>query len=123
MKKMACRYRVFSDSESLRPRPTYPCALDSWQMEAEEKRAETEQLLRANKARNPLEPLLTQLARDFSDEADLSQRLRRLYKARRRSPAFRVLSGVDLLPKIVDSCTSPSFFAFNVLVSCPVSAL
>ena len=50
-------------------------------MDAEEKRAETERMLRTKQSRNPLEPLLIQLARDFSDDADLSERLRRLYKA------------------------------------------
>ena len=50
-------------------------------MDAEEKRAETERMLRTKQSRNPLEPLLMQLARDFSDDGDLSNRLRRLYKA------------------------------------------
>ena len=52
-----------------------------FQMEVEEKRAATERQLRAKQSQNPLEPLLIQLARDFSDDADLSERLRRLYKA------------------------------------------
>ena len=32
--------------------------------------------------RNPLEPLLDKLARDFSDDQDLSDRLRKLYQVR-----------------------------------------
>ena len=52
-----------------------------------------EQLVRADlqqreqQARNPLEPLLLKLAREFSDSEDLSRRLHKLYQARIRPPA------------------------------------
>jgi uncharacterized protein YecE (DUF72 family) len=39
---------------------------------------------RAHESRNPLEPLLMQLAKEFTDDQDLSERLLKLYQVLRR---------------------------------------
>eukprot|EP00292_Cryptomonas_paramecium_P000167 CAMPEP_0113678112 /NCGR_PEP_ID=MMETSP0038_2-20120614/9720_1 /TAXON_ID=2898 /ORGANISM="Cryptomonas paramecium" /LENGTH=379 /DNA_ID=CAMNT_0000595621 /DNA_START=655 /DNA_END=1791 /DNA_ORIENTATION=- /assembly_acc=CAM_ASM_000170 len=52
----------------------------SARMEDEEKLENAENKVRENILRNPLEPLLLWLAKDFSDNEDLSERLRNLYE-------------------------------------------
>ena len=53
----------------------------SSKMQLQERLEESESQLRVQK-HNPLEPLLFQLAREFSDDQDLSDRLQRLYQVR-----------------------------------------
>ena len=50
------------------------------EMEAEEKHQHIKQLAREQQVKNPLEPLLLKLTKDFSDDQDLSDRLQRLYQ-------------------------------------------
>ncbi len=54
----------------------------STQMEIDEKLAHAEQKQREQQMKNPLEPLLLKLAREFSDNQDLSDRLQCLYEVR-----------------------------------------
>ena len=49
-------------------------------MEQEEKLEQAERKQREQQMKNPLEPLLLKLAREFSDSEDLSDRLRCLYE-------------------------------------------
>ena len=42
----------------------------------------TEERKRERQMHGPLEPLLFKLARDFTDDEDLSERLQKLYQAR-----------------------------------------
>lgn len=53
----------------------------STRMEQEEKLEQAELKHREQQMKNPLEPLLLKLAREFSDSQDLSDRLRCLYQA------------------------------------------
>ncbi len=50
------------------------------EIEAEEKLLEADLCVRDRLERNPMEPLLIKLAREFTDSQDLSDRLMKLYK-------------------------------------------
>ena len=50
------------------------------EMEAEEERERIRRAEREQQVKNPLEPLLLKLTKDFSDDQDLSDRLQRLYQ-------------------------------------------
>ncbi len=52
----------------------------STRMDIDEKLEQAEQRQREQQMKNPLEPLLLKLAREFSDSQDLSDRLRCLYE-------------------------------------------
>ena len=52
----------------------------SGRIEEAERRAQLEEKRRRQQTRNPLEPLLKKLAREFVDGADLSEKLRRLHE-------------------------------------------
>ncbi len=52
----------------------------SSQMELEEKLRQAQACVRDRLERNPMEPLLIKLAREFTDNQDLSERLLKLYK-------------------------------------------
>ncbi len=52
----------------------------SSQIEIEEKLQEADLCVRDRLERNPMEPLLIKLAREFTDSHDLSDRLLKLYK-------------------------------------------
>jgi hypothetical protein len=52
----------------------------SSQMELDEKLQQAEACVRDRLERNPMEPLLMKLAREFTDNKDLSDRLSKLYK-------------------------------------------
>ncbi len=52
----------------------------STQMELDEKLQQAKECVRDRLERNPMEPLLIKLARDFTDSKDLSDRLSKLYK-------------------------------------------
>jgi pantoate kinase len=52
----------------------------SSQIEIEEKLKEADLCVRDRLERNPMEPLLIKLAREFTDSQDLSDRLLKLYK-------------------------------------------
>ena len=58
----------------------------STRMEMEERLEQAERKQKAQQMKNPLEPLLLKLAREFSDSQDLSDRLQDLYEASRRHP-------------------------------------
>ena len=49
-------------------------------MEMDEKLQQAEAYVRDRQERNPMEPLLIKLAREFTDSQDLSDRLLKLYK-------------------------------------------
>ena len=52
----------------------------SSRMEMEEKLQQAQACVRDRLERNPMEPLLIKLAREFTDSHDLSDRLSKLYK-------------------------------------------
>ena len=52
----------------------------SSRMEMEEKLQQAQACVRDRLERNPMEPLLIKLAREFTDSQDLSERLSKLYK-------------------------------------------
>ncbi len=52
----------------------------SSELESEEKLLQTQACMRDRLERNPMEPLLIKLAREFTDSQDLSDRLSKLYK-------------------------------------------
>jgi hypothetical protein len=56
----------------------------SSEMEMEEKLLQSKAYVRDRLERNPMEPLLIKLARDFTDSQDLSERLLKLYKVRQK---------------------------------------
>ena len=62
----------------------------STRMEMEERLEQAERKQKAQQMKNPLEPLLLKLAREFSDSQDLSDRLQDLYEASPRRPRPRV---------------------------------
>ncbi len=66
----------------------------SAKIDEEEGRHELEEKLRRRQTRNPLEPLLKKLAREFVDDADLADKLRCLYQVLHRIPVFEVLCRV-----------------------------
>ena len=66
----------------------------SAKIEEGEKRLELEEKRRRQLTRNPLEPLLKKLAREFVDDADLADKLRCLYQVLHRIPVFEVLCRV-----------------------------
>ena len=55
----------------------------SAKIEEDENHRELEEQRRRQQARNPLEPLLKKLAKEYVDDADLSDKLHRLYKVGR----------------------------------------
>jgi hypothetical protein len=59
----------------------------SSEMEMEEKVLQSKALVLDRLERNPMEPLLIKLARDFTDSQDLSDRLLKLYHVWTRTPA------------------------------------
>ena len=54
----------------------------SSEMELDEKLRQAKECVRDRLERNPMEPLLIKLAREFTDSKDLSDRLSKLYKVR-----------------------------------------
>ena len=67
-------------------------------MEQEERLELAERKHKEQQMKNPLEPLLLKLAREFSDNQDLSDRLRDLYQA-----GLRVCSLHS--PRVIEICS------------------